>query len=830
MTSHSSSNRKWAAAQRALQDLLQDEYPAGPPGPPGPPGPHVDRLQVSQDQAVLYLKYLQVFRGLEEVYEQLVQPQRRRAVRMVLDRLTGRLLELKSQMVDLDLSEFHYFDDLLLDLKMTPKDLEVPVPRYFLREKIQLQTKFSKFLETQRTNRMVSRVQVSLEEAVRLLQVSERARQGRIRAQFMKELVQSERGVGRHTWKPTNLTRDQAAVRIQKVWRGLSQRNRTNTLRTEEMVFLGMIPAGPPGPGSAQLRARRVSAGRRLIQDQNEEEYRRAQLSVKQSVLAVEGTDIRETLQEQIRQWFIECRDATGKFPEFPDGEDGGSASIFTHKTPEQVSTELTAREEEKEKKKKKKKEEQRGGPEKKKETTGKRKKKKKKKEETKEVDRWVDPHCLLADVGEGDRIFSDVWRCRDDSLQLLREEKRREVEQEVRLQVDELMRAELENLRLVVDKTKKKKNKKGNRKKKKKTKKKKRDKDLTADRSLQSLCEELILEGFLIQPMDIKLSDYIGECSYLASTLRQVNIEPMPSLSDVRQLITLYTVLPLGCPAVLEKFPVLKTLLLAGPSGVGKKMLVHAVCSETGAHLFHLSPAHLSTRYPGRGGAAYLLHLVFKVAGELQPSVIWIEDAEKTFYKKTPKCDRELDPRRFKKDLLKSLKTLKPEGRVLVIGTTRRPFDADIKPFCKVFKKIILVPRPDYSSRLVLWRELLRAEGAEPGPGLDLSSLAKVTDGFTPGHILQSVRSVLRPSRLNKLRLQRLTGAEFIQSLSRMEPVYREEEEAFKVWFSQTPLGRRKARAAKTNEEEAGGGEKKKKKKKKSKEDKNKKKKKKRK
>lgn len=67
--------------------------------------------------------------------------------------------------------------------------------------------------------------------------------------------------------------------------------------------------------------------------------------------------------------------------------------------------------------------------------------------------------------------------------------------------------------------------------------------------------------------------------------------------------------VFPPGSQVVLEK-----TLLLAGPSGVGKKMLVQAICSETGAHLFHLSPTHLSHRYPGRGGAAYLLHLVFKV------------------------------------------------------------------------------------------------------------------------------------------------------------------------------------------------------------------------
>lgn len=101
-------------AHGALQDLLQDEFPDEAPGP------KTDRMQVFQDRAVLYLKYLQIFRSLEEVYEQLVQPQRRRAVRMVLDSLTGRLLELKSQMVDLELSEFHYFDELLLDLKMTP--------------------------------------------------------------------------------------------------------------------------------------------------------------------------------------------------------------------------------------------------------------------------------------------------------------------------------------------------------------------------------------------------------------------------------------------------------------------------------------------------------------------------------------------------------------------------------------------------------------------------------------------------------------------------------------------------------------------------------------
>ena len=37
------------------------------------------------------------------------------------------------------------------------------------------------------------------------------------------------------------------------------------------------------------------------------------------------------------------------------------------------------------------------------------------------------------------------------------------------------------------------------------------------------------------------------GDYSYLGTTLRQNDIEPMPSLSDVRQVLALYGVLPLG-------------------------------------------------------------------------------------------------------------------------------------------------------------------------------------------------------------------------------------------------------------------------------------------
>jgi len=41
-------------------------------------------------------------------------------IRTVLDGCMGRILELKHEMISMDYSEYHYFDDILADLKLTP--------------------------------------------------------------------------------------------------------------------------------------------------------------------------------------------------------------------------------------------------------------------------------------------------------------------------------------------------------------------------------------------------------------------------------------------------------------------------------------------------------------------------------------------------------------------------------------------------------------------------------------------------------------------------------------------------------------------------------------
>lgn len=48
----------------------------------------------------------------------------------------------------------------------------------------------------------------------------------------------------------------------------------------------------------------------------------------------------------------------------------------------------------------------------------------------------------------------------------------------------------------------------------------------------------------------------------------------------------------------------------------------------------------------------------------------------------------------------LKYLKLTFNVHRILLVGTSRSPFDAELKPFVKCYERIILIPRPDYASR----------------------------------------------------------------------------------------------------------------------------------
>ena len=102
----------------------------------------------------------------------------------------------------------------------------------------------------------------------------------------------------------------------------------------------------------------------------------------------------------------------------------------------------------------------------------------------------------------------------------------------------------------------------------------------------------------------------------------------------------------------------------------------------------------------------------------------------------------------------------------------------------CQVYQKIVLIPRPDYASRYcefykalfklrlifdiirpdkshqislsVLFKEVILRMGGRLSATLDLSSLAKISDGYTPGHIVSAVKHVLTERRVQQVNFPR--------------------------------------------------------------------------
>lgn len=139
-------------------------------------------LQTLVEWAAIYVRYLQTFRKMECVYDQMVHPQKRLDVKRALEACMGRMLEIRHWMVRAHPSpspapggrlrthaeslvhspswphtctnitsppcryesaqvklnrglDTLQLDELLLDLKATPDTLEVPVPRYFVEDR-----------------------------------------------------------------------------------------------------------------------------------------------------------------------------------------------------------------------------------------------------------------------------------------------------------------------------------------------------------------------------------------------------------------------------------------------------------------------------------------------------------------------------------------------------------------------------------------------------------------------------------------------------------------------------------------------------------------------
>lgn len=173
-------NDLWHSTQKLLESLAVSDYQKLALDP------EFDRTVAQRCVFELYAKYIIAANRLENVYDQMLQPQKRIIIRKLLDSTLGRIIELKHDLVAIDMMEFSYNDDVIKDLKLLPQDLELRIPRYFLRESqddILYKRKFIDdiLMKLGWLDEEIVEEKMTELEAIHIIQMHERARQGRLR-------------------------------------------------------------------------------------------------------------------------------------------------------------------------------------------------------------------------------------------------------------------------------------------------------------------------------------------------------------------------------------------------------------------------------------------------------------------------------------------------------------------------------------------------------------------------------------------------------------------------------------------------------------------------
>lgn len=298
-----------------------------------------------------------------------------------------------------------------------------------------------------------------------------------------------------------------------------------------------------------------------------------------------------------------------------------------------------------------------------------------------------------------------------------------------------------------------------------------------------------------LLEKLEVTKADFIeGLKDVQPSALREIAIQiPKVKWSDIGGLEKAKKELkqaiewPLKNPDAFTKMGVKppKGILLYGPPGCGKTLLVKAVANESQANFISIKGPELLSMFVGESEKA--IRKIFRKARQVSPAIIFFDEIDSI----TPKRGLSFDSgvsNRVLDQLLTELDGINQLKNVVFIAATNRPDLVDqalLRP--GRIDKMIMIEAPDEKTRVEILKVHLK--GVPIAKDVDIKEIAAKTEGFSGADLEALVReSALLVLEENKLKPKEITMKHFEQIIEkikgtitpRVKKVYDEFEEHY--------------------------------------------------
>lgn len=268
------------------------------------------------------------------------------------------------------------------------------------------------------------------------------------------------------------------------------------------------------------------------------------------------------------------------------------------------------------------------------------------------------------------------------------------------------------------------------------------------------------ILQQCLVDPRSVDDSERIfglqGELNTLEILIRQLKT----------QQSSVFGVLfgsgnKFSCPGVL----------LYGPPGCGKSMLIRHAAADARVPCLTLTPSLLLRKFVGESNLQ--VRTLFTLIAKLSPCVLFIDEIDGLFRERS--SDEHHVLREIKTEFLQYWDGLLSDKSVLVIGASNRPFDVDAAVLRRL-PQCWYVDPPNAAVRKQLWIHWLSQVPVEAN--IDVDKLVELTDRYTHSdirHVLQvaALEGPMTRQESNKISFEDIVEAMSSVSGSRSSDLY---------------------------------------------------------